>query len=91
MRECDDEAIRRAGRMFVDARFSTVAVSGDVIAPLRSGALAEDRITDLFELASGTGPGRRSDDDITIFKSGGGGHEDLAVALALYERAGRGD
>lgn len=88
MRECDDEALRRAGRMFVDARFSTVAVSGDLMAPLRSGALAEDRITDLFELASGVKPGRRSADDITIFKSGGGGHEDLAVALALYERAG---
>ncbi len=87
MRECDDEAIRRAGRLFVDARFSTVAVSGDVIAPLRSGALAEGRIADLFELASGAKPGRCSDDDITIFKSGGGGHEDLAVALALYERA----
>jgi ornithine cyclodeaminase len=87
MREADDAVVRRAGRLYVDARFSTVGISGDVTAPMKSGVLREEDIADLFQLASGAKPGRRSDQDITVFKSGGGGHEDLAVALALYERA----
>jgi ornithine cyclodeaminase len=71
--------------MFVDARFSTVEISGDVIAPLAAGIISEQDITDLFEVASGTKPGRQSDDEITVFKSGGGGHEDLATAQMLYK------
>ena len=78
--------IRRAGHLFVDARFSTVEISGDVIEPLRRGVLSKDDITDLFELAQGKRPGRGNADEITVFKSGGGGHEDLAAALMLYER-----
>lgn len=85
LRESDDDVVRRAGRMFVDARFSTVEESGDVIEALKSGIITEDDITDLFELASETRPGRRDDEEITVFKSGGGGHEDLAVAQMLYK------
>jgi len=88
-RESDDEVIRRAGRMFVDARFSTVEIAGDVIEPLKRGIISKDQITDLFELSQGKKPGRRDDKDITVFKSGGGGHEDLATALMLYERFGK--
>ena len=79
--------IRRAGRIFVDARFSTVEISGDVIEPLKHGVLKTDAITDLFELARGARPGRNSDSEITVFKSGGGGHEDLATAMILYKRS----
>lgn len=86
-READGDVARRAGRFYVDSRQSTVEVCGDLIGPLSEGALAQDRIVDLFELASGRKPGRGSDGEITLFKSGGGGHEDLAAALALYARA----
>ncbi|MGE0094456.1 MAG: ornithine cyclodeaminase family protein [Alphaproteobacteria bacterium] len=89
LRESDDALIRRAGRMFVDARFSTVEISGDVIEPLKRGVLKQDAITDLFELTQGKRPGRASDDEITVFKSGGGGHEDLATAMMLYRNSGR--
>jgi ornithine cyclodeaminase len=85
LRESDDAVIRRAGRLFVDARFSTIAESGDVIAPLAAGIIREEDITDLFELASGRRPGRRDDAEVTVFKSGGGGHEDLAAAQMLYQ------
>lgn len=88
LRESDDALIRRAGRMFVDARFSTVEISGDVIEPLKRGVLKQDAITDLFELTQGKRPGRASDDEITVFKSGGGGHEDLATAMILFKRSG---
>lgn len=86
-READGEVVRRAGRLYVDSRQSTVEVCGDVIGPLGEGAVTKDSIIDLFELASGRKPGRTHDTEITAFKSGGGGHEDLAAALALYARA----
>jgi ornithine cyclodeaminase len=40
----------------------------------------------MFELNRGEKPGRLSTDEITWFKSGGGGHEDLAVAQYLFEK-----
>ena len=87
LRESDDDVIGRAGRLFVDARFSTVEIAGDVTEPLKRDVLRAADITDLFELAQAKRPGRTSDREITVFKSGGGGHEDLATALMLYERA----
>jgi len=87
MRESDDDAIRRA-RVFVDARFSTVAVAGDICQPIAAGLLAEDAITDTFQLTRGERPGRRNDREITLFKSGGGGHEDLGTAQYLLSKAG---
>lgn len=88
-READDAVFRRAeGRCFVDTRATTVTVAGDVIEPLKSGAILNDRIVDLFEVMNGNRPGRTSVEQITAFKSGGGGHEDLAVALALFRAAG---
>lgn len=82
MREADDEAIRRA-RIFVDARFTAAAHAGDVCQPLASGLISDADITDTFELARGEKPGRLSPEEITLFKSGGGGHEDLGTAQHL--------
>lgn len=85
-READDEAVKRA-RVFVDARFSTVAIAGDICQPIAAGLLTEDAITDTFQLARGERPGRRDGQEITLFKSGGGGHEDLGTAQYLLSRA----
>ena len=87
LRESDDDVVRRAGRLFVDARFSTIDISGDVIEPIKHNILQTNDVTDLFELAQGMRPGRTNADEITVFKSGGGGHEDLATAIMLYERS----
>ncbi len=86
MREADDEAIRRA-RVFVDARFTAVH-AGDICQPLASGLITDADITDTFELARGAKPGRQSAEEITLFKSGGGGHEDLGTAQHLLARLG---
>lgn len=86
-READGETVRRGGRLYVDSRQSTVEVCGDVLDPIAEGVLDPSAIIDLFELARGDRPGRGSDEEITVFKSGGGGHEDLAAALALYAAA----
>jgi alanine dehydrogenase len=84
MREADDECIRRA-RVFVDTRAGALKEAGDIVQPLRAGALREDDIAgDLFDLARGSRAGRRYHDQITLFKSVGTAIEDLAAAqLAL--------
>lgn len=78
-READDEAIRRA-RVFIDAWFTAGEHCGDICQPVAAGLLRKDDITDTFQLARGERPGRLRDDEITLFKSGGGGHEDLGTA-----------
>jgi ornithine cyclodeaminase len=89
MREADDEAVRRA-RIFVDARFTTLEVAGDICQPLAAGLIAEADITDGFQLARDERPGRLSEDEITLFKSGGGGHEDLGTAQHLMAKLSAG-
>ncbi len=85
MREADDEAIRRS-RIFVDARFTAAAHAGDICQPLASGLIADSDITDTFQLARAERPGRQDDGEITLFKSGGGGHEDLGTAQHLLAK-----
>jgi ornithine cyclodeaminase len=85
MREADDEAIRRS-RVFIDAWFTAGAHCGDICKPLEAGVIAKDAIADTFELARGQKPGRLNDDEITLFKSGGGGHEDLGTAQHLMTK-----
>ncbi len=86
MRESDDEAVRRAS-VFVDTRAGAVKEAGDIVQALKSGALKEEEIcADLYELTRGEKPGRRSDDEITLFKSVGAAIEDLAAGIAVYEK-----
>lgn len=78
MREVDDTAMRRA-RLFVDARATTVHHIGEIMDPIASGAITEaDILADYYD-----DPAlfcRRSDDEITIAKNGGGAHLDLMTA-----------
>ena len=78
MREVDDAAMARA-RLFVDSRETTIHHIGELIEPLKSGAIPEDHIVADFydDPALYT---RRSDDEITIAKNGGGAHLDLMTA-----------
>jgi ornithine cyclodeaminase/alanine dehydrogenase-like protein (mu-crystallin family) len=86
MREADDEAIRRS-RVYVDTRAGATGEAGDIVQPLASGVLAETDIRgDLFGLARGEVAGRRSDDEITLFKSVGTALEDLAAAALVWRR-----
>lgn len=88
MRECDDEAVRRA-RVYVDTREGALAEAGDLITPIRTGAIGEDDVIgDLADLCRGRVGGRSSDDEITLFKSVGTALEDLAAAELVLERAG---
>jgi ornithine cyclodeaminase len=78
MREMDDTAMARA-RLFVDSRETTIHHIGELMKPLASGAITESSIIADFydDPALYT---RRSDDEITIAKNGGGAHLDLMTA-----------
>ena len=86
MREADDEALRRA-RIFIDTEAACVE-GGDVALGLRSGAITRaDVVADLPALCRGA-QGRRSEDEITLFKSIGAAIEDLAAAMLVWRKAG---
>ena len=87
MREADDDAIRKA-RVFVDTR-GGMRESGDIAQPLAAGVISESDIAgDLHDLARSSTPGRRSVDEITLFKSVGNAIEDLAAAVQVWRRLG---
>ena len=91
MREVDDTALR-CGRLFVDARETTVEHIGELMIPLANGVIIEDDVlASLSELCLGQHPGRESSDEITLFKNGGGGHLDLMCARILHDRIQHGD
>jgi ornithine cyclodeaminase/alanine dehydrogenase-like protein (mu-crystallin family) len=85
MRESDDDVVRR-GRLFADTLRFTLTACGDYATPIAQGVIAKEAVEgDLFDLCSGRVPGRRSRDEITVFKNGGGGHLDLIVARAIWD------
>jgi ornithine cyclodeaminase len=88
MRESDDEAVRRA-RVFVDTRAGAFAEAGDILQPIAAGVIGTDHVLrELAELVGGA-EGRKSPEDITLFKSVGAALEDLAGAILAYEAAQR--
>jgi alanine dehydrogenase len=77
-RELDDELVT-AARIFVDSRDAALRESGDVIA-------AKKEVVEIGAVVAGVDPGRRSAEEITLFKSVGVAVEDVAAA-ALVLRA----
>jgi ornithine cyclodeaminase/alanine dehydrogenase-like protein (mu-crystallin family) len=77
-----------AARLFVDRRESTVHESGDfLVAAAELGLGPEHIVAELGELLNGTAEGRRSADELTVFKSMGIAAEDLAAAQLCVTRA----
>ncbi|MGH6611079.1 MAG: ornithine cyclodeaminase family protein [Burkholderiaceae bacterium] len=88
MREVDDDAVARS-RVYVDTRAGAFAEAEDIIEPIERGVIErEDVRAELAELVKGAVTGRRSADEITLFKSVGTAIEDLAAAQLLIKLAG---
>ena len=82
MREADDTALRRA-RLFVDSRDTTIAHIGELRDPIARGVIdATDVLADYYDLPAF----RREEDEITLFKNGGGAHLDLMTASYILDR-----
>ena len=77
MREADDETLRR-GRIFVDARATTMGHIGEIAIPLDRGVIGPGDIVADFSTLSAFR--RDSASEITVFKNGGGAHLDLMVS-----------
>ncbi|MCI0431325.1 MAG: ornithine cyclodeaminase family protein [Rhodospirillales bacterium] len=86
MREADDEAVKRAKRHYIDTRITTVGVAGDITQPVEAGLIDPAALIETGELARSEKLGRLDEAEITFFKSGGGGHEDLGTAQYLLKR-----
>jgi ornithine cyclodeaminase/alanine dehydrogenase-like protein (mu-crystallin family) len=86
MRETDAEAVGRS-RVYVDTRHGAEAEAGDLLQAKAEGQFEFDRVQgDLFQLCRGTVSGRKSDEEITLFKSCGTALEDLATAIMVHLR-----
>ena len=86
-RELDTAAVVKS-RLFVDRRESTLNEAGDFLCPKREGAINDDHIQgEIGDVLAGKIQGRKSPDEITLFKSLGLGIEDLASAHHIYEKA----
>ena len=72
-------------RRWSDFRGTTIGHIGELTIPIANGVITEaDVLADLYDLAHGA-TGRRSKDEITIYKNGGGGHLDLMTARAIFD------
>lgn len=87
MRELDDDAVRSAV-LVVDSREAALSEPGDIVIPIRSGAITPSHIrAELGEVAAGTRPGRTSEDEITVFKSVGSAVQDIVIARLVLRAA----
>ncbi|HTK29832.1 MAG TPA: ornithine cyclodeaminase family protein [Vicinamibacterales bacterium] len=85
-REMDPALVARA-RLFVDSREAALVESGDVVMGIKEGRFGAGHIAaELGEVLSGA-PGRRADDEVTVFKSLGMAVEDVTAADLVYRRA----
>ena len=86
-RELDRAAVVKADARFTDSTVQARLEAGEFIDLVEAGQLAWDSIDEIGDLASGKAAGRRSERDITLFKSLGLGIEDVAFAELVYRRA----
>jgi len=85
-RELDTNAVKRA-RFYVDCRESALHEAGDFLIPRNEGAIGDDHIVgEIGDVVLGKVESRRSNDDVTIFKSLGIAIEDLASAHHIYRK-----
>jgi ornithine cyclodeaminase/alanine dehydrogenase-like protein (mu-crystallin family) len=77
-------------RVVVDHRASAMEEAGDLLGPLRQGLIEPSHFsTELGEILLGRSPGRRSGEEITLFKSVGVAIQDLCAAARALENARR--
>ena len=75
-------------RLVVDSRAAALIESGDVVQGIREGRFTAAHVAgELGEIVLGRVPGRRSPDEVTIFKSLGMAVEDVVAADLVYRRA----
>eukprot|EP00252_Welwitschia_mirabilis_P000980 TRINITY_DN1095_c0_g1_i1.p1 TRINITY_DN1095_c0_g1~~TRINITY_DN1095_c0_g1_i1.p1 ORF type:complete len:377 (-),score=68.18 TRINITY_DN1095_c0_g1_i1:607-1737(-) len=86
MRECDDAALLRSSKVFVDWK-GALDEAGELVEAFSRGVFKpKDVAGTLVELVNGSKKGRTDLDEITVFKSVGSATVDLLAAQFVYER-----
>jgi ornithine cyclodeaminase len=84
-RELDSALVAKA-RLYADRRDSMLGEAGEFLIPRGEGLFGDEHIVgEIGELLTGKVEGRRSSEEITLFKSLGIAIEDLASAHRIYE------
>lgn len=86
-REIDEMTVRRAGAIVVDSRAQSQEEAGDLLGPYERRLFCWEQVRELGEVVAGKAPGRRSPEEITLFKSNGVALEDIAVASLVLQKA----
>ena len=87
-RELDTATVAES-KLVIDDREGIMLEAGDVLIPIKEGAITEDHIyAELKELVSGKKKGRTPEDGITVFKSVGIAIQDSSVANLVLRKLG---
>jgi ornithine cyclodeaminase/alanine dehydrogenase-like protein (mu-crystallin family) len=86
-RELDDAAVLRADRLVTDQRSQARMEARELIDLADAGGIVWEDVVELGDIVAGRTPGRRSDNEILVFKSLGIALEDVAFGKVIYERA----
>ena len=86
-RELDDEALARTGLIAVDTLEQAREEAGDLVHGLAARPGGWDGVVELSGIVAGATPGRRAEDEITLFKSSGIALWDVAAAGHVYREA----
>lgn len=86
-REVDVDTLTRASLVVADMAAEVVHETGDAIAATKAGVDVAAKTVDLADVIAGRVPGRRSPDDIVIYKSVGAALQDVVIAEMLLRKA----
>lgn len=86
-REIDDTTVRKAAVVAVDSLAAVPLEGGDLVSQLQKGIVYPERLVEIGRIVAGLHPGRRSPEEVTLFKSHGIALEDIALAALVYRRA----
>ena len=86
-READSKAVAGSA-IYVDSRQGALSEAGDILIPISEGKISErDIIGEIGEVLPGAAPGRKDEQQITLFKSLGIVAQDLFAAEHVLSKA----
>lgn len=75
-------------KLIVDSRDANLKECGDILMAIEEGVFSAEQVeTEIGQVLAGQKPGRTSDDEVTLYKSGGLALQDVATAHLVYSRA----
>jgi len=84
--EIDETTIRRANPLYITSKETVCVNESDIFRAVQSGVTSWERVYEIGDLLLEKSPGRKDNDQITLYKLQGIGIMDVAVGLRAYER-----